>query len=198
MWKDINQEWGDICGLRTGRATRKRVGKGSLDLVRERKKHQPGFCPLCLALKRWNLLLWLFKATKIGSIPWRRSQAFIKLTCFQTRGKSSENIMVFTIECLVLAQRRAFRTPICQEVPDWPVPAVREESDPFYPSWRKKTSFCFHPRLTKCFLLSFFFLTTQRVRSSDSSASSLFCYTTSFLPINYFRPKENKRLSNIL
>ena len=122
----------------------------------------------------------------------------IKLTCSQTRGKTSENIMVFDIECLVLAQRRAYRTPICQEVLDWPAPAVREESDPFYPSWRKKQASASTLFLQTASFPPFFFLTTQRVRNSDSGASTLFCYTTSSLPINYFRPKENKRLSNIL
>ena len=35
------------------------VGLVSLGLVRGRKKHQPGVCPQCLALKRWNLSLQL-------------------------------------------------------------------------------------------------------------------------------------------
>ena len=134
---------------------------------------------------------------KIVSIPWRRSLAFIKLTCSQTRGKTKK--IVLDIECLVLAQRRAFRIPIRQEGPDWPVPAVRKESDPFYPSWRKKKQASASTLvLQTASFPPLFFLTTQRVRSSDSGASTLFCYTTSFLPINYFRTKENKRLSNIL
>ena len=116
----------------------------------------------------------------------------IKLTCSQTRGKTSENIMVFDIECLVLAQRRAYRTPICQEVPDWPVPAVREESDPFYPSWRKKTSFCFHPCLTNCFFPSFLLFdnsASQKLRQRRKQLVLLY----NQLPPNQLFPTKGKQ-----
>ena len=45
---------------------------------------------------------------------------------------------------LWLVQRRAFRTPICQEVPDCPAAVVREEPDQFYPGCKKSLN-CFFP-----------------------------------------------------
>ena len=88
--------------------------------------------------------------------------------------------------CLVLSQRRAFRTPICQEVPDWPVPALREEpflsrlentgSCHFIPA-EEKTSSCFPPRLTNCFLPSsplFDKSDSQKLRQQTQAA----CFVT--------------------